>query len=349
VQRDIPFNPAILKWARERRRVAPEDAAKRAAVAPEKIYEWEGGQSKPTVRQARQLANLYDRPFLEFFAREIPEITPPTLAPDFRFHHVPPSPLELSTLEAVQEWAESQRLNAIDLYAELGEKPPQFPDRLRRSVSDDPEVVAADARDILGFPIDRQLALRSAERDKLPSILRRLIESAGVLVLKQSGLFKARTRGVCLYDALLPVVIFTNEAPAGQAFTLLHEFAHVMLGQSAISWGIRSGGIKGSPGKRIENWCNSVAAAFLMPRDAIAAHPASPKGFRDSISDIELRALASAFAVSRHAMLVRLVALGLVDPWYYWRVKRSAFIKEESEYLPGGAERPITDLVIGTL
>jgi Zn-dependent peptidase ImmA (M78 family)/transcriptional regulator with XRE-family HTH domain len=336
VQRDTPFNPAVLKWARERRRLDPEDAARRAAVAIEKIFEWEGGRSKPTVRQARQLADLYDRPFLEFFEPNIPELPTPTLAPDFRFHRTPPSQLELRTLEAVQEWAESQRLNAIDLYEEIGETPPRFPRQLHRSIGDDPEKVAADIRQILNFPVEQQLALRSNERHKFPSMLRRLLESAGVLVLKESGLIKARTRGICLYDEVLPVIVFTNEAPGGQAFTLMHEFAHVMLGKSAISWGIRGGGGKGSPGKRIENWCNSVAAAFLMPRDAITAHPASPREYRHSISDIELRALAASFAVSRHAMLVRLISLGLVDPWYYWRVKRPAFLQEESEYTASG-------------
>jgi Zn-dependent peptidase ImmA (M78 family) len=69
-----------------------------------------------------------------------------------------------------------------------------------------------------------------------------------------------------------------------------------------------------------------------MPAAAIRAHPAAPQGRVEIISDDQLNALAKPFCVSRHAMLVRLVSLGLVSPWFYWRIKRPAFLREESEY-----------------
>ena len=335
----LPYNPAILKWARERLRLAPEDVARRTAVSTTKIAAWEEGVAVPTVRQARMLAAIYDRPFLEFFAPAVPKLDPQTLVPDYRFHQTPPSDLERTALEGVQAWAESQRLNALDLYGELGESPTLVPTGIQAAVSDDPEVAAANARQIVGPAVEIQLALKSAERDKFPAVLRGALERVGTLVLKQSGLSKTRTRGLCLYDPVMPVIVFGNESPGAQAFTLIHEFGHVVLGSSALSGGPRSTKVTGAAGKRVEGWCNSFAAAFLMPRDAILSQSISPKALVASVPDYDIRELAKRFCVSKHALLVRLVGLGLVEPSFYWRVKRPQFLQEESEYESGG--RPL--------
>lgn len=333
---ELPYNPAILEWARKRLRLAPEDVAHKASVSTTKIIAWEHGEASPTVRQARTLASIYDRPFLEFFAHAIPELAPLEIAPDYRFHRNPPSSLETTALEGVQAWAESQRLNALDLYQEIGEPPDEIPVALRASIANDPEDAADRARAIVGPSVEKQVSLKSIDRPKFPSMLRDAFERAGVLVLKQSGLAKTRTRGICLYNPILPTIVFGNESPGAQSFTLAHEFAHVALGESALSGGPRSTKVMGSAGKRIEAWCNSFAAAFLMPRAAILSQGNTPRHQIDEISDYDLKELSKRFAVSRHAMLVRLVSLGKVHPSYYWRVKRAQFIQEEEEYEGGG-------------
>jgi Zn-dependent peptidase ImmA (M78 family)/transcriptional regulator with XRE-family HTH domain len=330
---EVPFNPNVFAWARRRRRLTEEHVARRLGVPAKRIVAWEAGESSPTVVQARRLAHVYERPFLEFLSPTLPEIQPPRLAPDFRFHREPPSDVEEVMLESAHAWAEEQRLNALDLYDELGDAPPRFPEALHAFLDDAPDAVAARIRGAVGPPIiELQLGLKSADREKFPTILRRAFEAQGLLVLKQSGLGKARTRGICLYDAVLPVIVFGNESPGAQAFTLAHEFGHVVLGASAVSGAPRFTYARGPVGKRIEGWCNTFAAAFLMPADAVRAHPSAPRRLVENISDDQLNALATKFCVSRHAMLVRLVSLGLVDPWFYWRVKRPDFVKEESEY-----------------
>jgi Zn-dependent peptidase ImmA (M78 family)/DNA-binding XRE family transcriptional regulator len=335
---ELPVNPRVLRWARERLRLAPEDVARKIAVNRERIIAWENEDraSAPTVRQARKLADVYDRPFLEFFAPSIPELDPPALAPDYRFHRYPPSDLELTVLEGVQAWAESQRLNALDLYQELGETPPQINRNIHAEIDDDPEDIAAKVRHVIGPTVTQQFSLKSKDRYKFPTVIRNLLERAGILVLKQSDISKVRTRGICLYDRIMPIIVFGNESPGAQAFTLAHELGHVVLGASAISGGPRSIGVKGTAGKRIEAWCNSFAAAFLMPRDAVMYQDATPKTIVSVINDRDLTRLANRFAVSRHAMLIRLVNLGKVHSAFYWRVKRPEFLNEEEDYEGGG-------------
>ena len=233
----LPYNPEVLRWARKRSGFPIEEAARRVNTSVERVADWEdpAATRRPTVKQARRLAAIYGRPFLEFFAKEVPKVPSVELAPDFRFHRVPPSPLEIAALEGVQQWAEEQRLNALDLMEMLGDEPPKFPGELHSSLEESVEGIASKAREAISFPIQSQLSLKVAQRRNLPDILRALFTNCGILILKQSGLRKARARGLCLFAQPLPVIVYSNEAPGAQAFTLVHEFAHIILQRSAIS------------------------------------------------------------------------------------------------------------------
>lgn len=333
---EIPFNPLVLKWARERLNIGIEQAAKRINVKPERVIAWERGDKSefPTIRQARLLADCYDRPFLEFFSSEIPNIPNPKLAPDFRFHRIRPNSDEIVALVEIQRWAEMARLNAIDLLDLIGESPTRISEEMYCKIDDNVDAAANKIRELLSFPVTVQKSLNSRSRSEFPKILRELFENIGVLVLKQSGLQRCRTRGICLYDDVFPIIVFGSESPGGTAFTLAHEFAHVLLRQSALSGYPRFG--NGSNRKKIEGWCNRFAAAFLMPSDSLSNDLKGYKKDADEISDSELNHFANIYCVSQHAMLIRMVNLGYVKPSFYWRRKRPEFIRQEDEYQGGG-------------
>eukprot|EP01037_Dinobryon_pediforme_P018737 gene18737-19041_t len=335
IRREIPFNSSVLKWARELHGRSYEQAAKKAGVTADKIIAWEAGESSPTVRQARLLADEYDRPFLEFFSREIPDVPKPKLVPDFRLYHDAVRPGQNESLIEIQSWAETQRLNAIDLFEILGEALPAFPSGLFATINDKPDFIASRARDFLRFTMAEQMNLASAERDKLPKKLRAKFEAMGILVLKNSGLSNFGARGICIFAESLPVIVYGNEAPSAQAFTLVHEFAHIILKQSAVIGG-RLDRQSQSTVAVVERWCNQFAAAFLIPSEILAQDLPAPARPENSISESALAALASRFGISRHTMLIRLVELRYVEPDYYWSVKRHQFIKEEDAFKGGG-------------
>ena len=266
----LPFNPAVLRWARERIALPIEAVAKRVSTSVERVADWENPEAKrqPTVKQARKLAALYGRPFLEFFAAELPPVPPVDLVPDYRFHRRPPSEIELVALAEVQRWAEEQRLNVFDLLELLGDGPPTFPAELNATLKDNVEDVARRVREFVNLPIEAQFRLNANDKRLLPDIIRSKFSGCGVLILRQSGLQRARTRGMCLFAESLPIIVYGKEAPSAQAFTIAHEFGHVLLGCSAISGGPRFGK---STDKRklIEGWCNRFAAAFLIPEQAL--------------------------------------------------------------------------------
>lgn len=333
--KNLPFNGAMLRWAREWRGREIGEAAQRANTSPEKIEAWEAGDAVPTVRQARILADYYERPFLEFFLRAPPNVAKSDLVPDFRLHRDAADPKGDRELQAIQSWAEEKRLNALDLFEAVREPVPTVPENLKAQLGSNPEIAAKLAREVADFPIEGQMALTSQQRVGMPKIIRAAIERLGVLVLKEGALAKYGVRGLTVFANPLPVIVFGAEAPTAQAFTMAHELGHIILQQSAIS-GPPSVRDPANETEAAERWCDQFAGAFLMPADAVAKVWAKPNAPVVAIGDDYLRQLANTFSVSQHAMLIRLVDLGYVESTFYWDVKREDFLRQEREYKGGG-------------
>lgn len=332
----LPYNGAMLRWAREWRGRSVEEAAKKAGVTPERVRSWELGEEQPTVRMARKLADFYGRSFMEFFYTDPPEIEESGLLPDYRIHKGADDPHGNREVLEIQRWAELQRVNALDLFADLDEPVPDFPADLCASTNDDVERFAEAARDALDFSFASQRAMKYKEAQNLPNTLRAKIEELGVLVLRENALTNFGVSGMTIVQFPLPIIVFAAEAPARSAFTLMHEFAHIVLRESAISGPERERG-GATHERKVERWCDKFAAAFLIPKSALedlrGAPPARPWG---AIDDVTLAGIAAHFKVSQHAMLVRLVDLQYVDADYYWKVKRPQFLADERAWKSRG-------------
>jgi Zn-dependent peptidase ImmA (M78 family)/DNA-binding XRE family transcriptional regulator len=331
----LPFNPDVIRWAREWRGRSLEEAAKKVNVDEEKVRAWEKGAAVPTVRQARILASFYDRSFLEFFLSRLPKVKETKLAPDFRLHRTAPDPRGDRELQAIQDWAEETRNNALELFATSGDGVPAIPAEFRANLYSNPDRSAREARRLCGYAIEDQIALGSAERGRVAKDIRRAIESLGILVLKDSRLGKYGVRGLTLATDPLPVIIFGTEAPTAQAFTLAHELGHIALQQSAIS-GHPTARLAQTEAERSERWCDEFAGAFLVPADALGKIWVKPNQPNPQIGDDALRQIANTFSVSQHAMLIRLTQLHYVAEEYYWERKRPEFLQQESEFKGGG-------------
>ena len=331
----LPYNPDVLRWAREWRGRSLEEAAQKANVNEDKVLEWEKGAATPTVRQARILAGFYERSFLEFFLSRRPNVPETQLAPDFRLHKTAPDPRGDREVRAIQDWAEETRNSAIELFGIVGDDVPIVAEEFRATLESNPEWAAIEARRLCGYPIEDQIALGSAERGRVAKDIRSAIERLGILVLKDSRLGKYGVRGLTLFTNPLPVIIFGTEAPTAQAFTLAHELGHISLQQSAIS-GPPTAREAQTEVERSERWCDEFAGAFLVPATALGKIWAKPNQPDHAIGDDALGQIANRFSVSRHAMLIRLVQLGYVDAAYYWDIKRPDFLRQEADFKGGG-------------
>ncbi|MBC6442578.1 MAG: ImmA/IrrE family metallo-endopeptidase [Rhodobacteraceae bacterium] len=331
----LPYNPHVLGWARKRTGLALEDVAGKIRVSAQKVADRETGKAQPTIRQGRLLAKICGRHFLELFSETVPELRKIDLAPDYRMSKTrnAQGPKERRALEAVHEWAEEQRLNALALLQDLEEIPPVFPENLRFDAAADVEEAARACRTAMRLPFQDQRSFKKSKRYKFPDILRDHIERLGGLVLKHSALTGLGARGICLFAHPLPVIVFGNESPGAQAFTLAHELGHILLRESGIS-GPPFGEKKGHTA--IEDWCNRFAAAFLAPKDAIRQTLPKPDTPAAHFDTGELKRLSEMFFISPHAMLIRLVSLGYVQPRFYWKEMRPVLLKNEETYKPFG-------------
>ena len=230
----VPVNPELLRWARERSGLAPEDLATKFKRLPE----WEAGETYPTLKQIEASARAVHVPVGYLFLAESPEELVPI--PDLRtFAGQPvtsPSPNLLDTIYICQE-----RQRWYGDYARVARQP-ELGFIGSATVEAPPETVAARIRETLGFDL--------AARRECPTwtealrLFIRQTDDAGVLVMV-SGVVMSNTHrcldpaefgGFALSDPLAPL-IFVNGADtkAAQMFTLVHELAHLWLGDLALS------------------------------------------------------------------------------------------------------------------
>lgn len=268
------INPALLTWARQRAGLTPEQAARRVGVAAGKLAAWERGAARPTLRQAETLARKFYVPFGYLYLSQIPQLDldlpdlrtvagRPVSNPSPEFEEV------LNNTLAKQEWFKEYR---------QGEGAEPLPFIGRFSQSDSLKEAAYELADTMEI----SQKIRPAA-DKWETFLQRLIDRAeeiGVLVLRSGivgnnphrPLQVAEFRGFAISDPLAPLIFLnSSDARAAQTFTLMHELAHLWLGESGVSnLDYRRDGAKHP--NPVERFCYRVAAAVLRPeRDFLSA------------------------------------------------------------------------------
>jgi len=315
--------PELLVWARESARYQVHEAAKKANVSAERLREWESGDSSPTINQLRTLANIYKRPLAVFF---LPE--PPRQFDAMRdFRRLPGTLNAEYTPELVLaiRRARFRREIAVELAEELELEVP----RLHfdpRPFAGDANRLADAGRKLLNVTLNEQLHWR--DKYEALNAWSAAVERVGVLVFQTSGVSMREMRGFSIHESVYPVIVVNaKDSPRGRVFTILHEFAHLLM---------HSGGLcdthetrdPDSDEQRLEVFCNHVAGAMLVPESALldAIQTVASAIKRGAIADTELTILSHRFAVSQEVILRRLFTLGRVSPDFY-RKKRDELHK----------------------
>ncbi|MDE1150456.1 MAG: ImmA/IrrE family metallo-endopeptidase [Azospirillaceae bacterium] len=223
--------------------------------------------------------------------------------------------------------AYERRELALELFEAQGTKPEAFP--LKATIKDDPEEVGRQIRTLLGVDDDNQ---KQAARNAF-DFWRRRMDEHNILVFVVSGPHRAvelsQMRGFAIAGTEFPVIVVNGRdySQGGKAFTLLHELAHIALGESAISNGAAEDLSSSPEEQQIERFCDAVAAAALMPKRLLTIMAQSfPAGVREW-TDAELRSIAGAIGVSREALLIRFVTLKRAT-WDFYHEQRQRFIEE---------------------
>jgi Zn-dependent peptidase ImmA (M78 family)/DNA-binding XRE family transcriptional regulator len=306
------------------------EAAKKIGVDESRIQAWENGDDAPTIPQLRKLAAAYKRPLAVFFLSETPKELGFGEIKDFR-RIMPGLRTPYSPRLAYEIRAAGQRREvALAIFEEIGAEPPRFV--LTAGVTEDPEKIAAKARDTLGITLNQQFKWRDST--SAFKAWRDAIESAGVLVFMLSGAHHqvplTEVRGFALAERPLPVIVINGQDRAnGRIFTLLHELGHVILGQTAIANTSEPNPLLPQAARNIETFCNRFAAAVLMPRDSLLAENLvqARTGRKLDWTDSEISTLAGRYSASREALLLRLVELGKAEHAFF-QAKRAEYERQ---------------------
>jgi Zn-dependent peptidase ImmA (M78 family) len=267
---NITLQPRVLRWARERAGLDESALAKKLGIDAERLTEWETSGELP-FRKAELLAQKTHTPFGHLFLREPPEDSLPI--PDFRtVGDAPvlrPSPDLLDTVFLMQRRQDWLR----EFLIEEGEPPIDWVGSV--FLQSNTVTVAQGMRQTLGRTEGWAAEVRTWAEALIR--LREKIEGIGVSIVI-NGIVGNNTRrklepdefrGFAISDRYAPL-IFVNgsDFKAAQMFTLVHELAHLWLGEGGVS---NFDEALQPVASDVERWCNAVAAEFLVPAHELRA------------------------------------------------------------------------------
>jgi len=294
-------NPDILSWAREAAELSMDEAARKLGIRANRLVALEEGRQDPSRSMLVKMSERYRRPLLTFYLPERPLQS--DKGQDFRTLREAPPPGAEALLDALLRDVQA-RQGIVKAALEEAEEvePLNFIGSAR--ITDGPDAVAESIRGILGLTREEFRQQRTA--NDAFNLLRSCAERAGVFVLLMGNLGSHHTsidarvfRGFAIADPVAPfVVVNERDSRAAWSFTLLHELAHLWLGQTGVS------GYDGEA--QVEKFCDLVAARFLL----------DPRELRDfdprAANFAQLRARIEEFASTRN-LSRKMVAYNLLQ------------------------------------
>ena len=344
----LKVSPRVMRWVMDSAGWRDDELASRTGISVSLIRQWRLRESEIRMGDLRRIARSIKWPLSAFMAAEPPREAPLAgfrLGPDSR---APPPSKQLCS--AVKMAREIQH-NARELweYATGDPAPPEGGPAAAAAAAkctDDPELVAAGEAARMGVSGgvagSGPAGLDRYGRTKLLyDALRDAVESRGVFVA-QAGFPVGEAKGLAVVGEGPPVIVVNSaDAVGSRIFTLLHEYAHVMLAGGSLCRpapeSLETDGF--GSGKAVEGWCDSFASSVLMPRKEFLA-ALDEEGGR-AVGGV-LNALSQRFLLSRRTVLVRAIGLseGPAKRAYLGRYREMGPLPEPSASAGGGHVPP---------
>jgi Zn-dependent peptidase ImmA (M78 family) len=314
----IEVNPEVLKWLRESSGWKIDEVCKRLGTTSETILEFEARKKFPTLTQLRILSELYKRPLASFFLSKPKEEK--TLPKDYRFLPNRADVFDKKTILAIRR---SRSLQSKGKELSLNIRYEIVTKIKKAALTDNPEIIAAEYRDLFDLNFEKQRKFKDAY--KLFGYLRDVLEDSNVLVFQFSMPIED-ARGFALAGDLPSVVVVNSkDSIEARLFTIMHEFGHILLGETAIDIPDESLANRDD----IERWCNAFSASFLLPKQSISE---LFKEYLGRLTETEtLNSLSRKYKVSKAVLLVKMLELDYIS--------RQEFENVMSRYAPKETEK----------
>lgn len=326
----MAYNPNILRQALQARHLTVANLSQRLRIDGDEFNREIRRQPEPKSNLLKSIARELSLPSFAFYMERLPALE--EAIPDFRLSSPAPSAKSRETQESIQ-FAEGIQKTLVELDTPSAPTFPRFTAKTDKEI----EHFALTVRRYIGISIEDQREAKDARGFYVTA--RKKIEDTNITVLQDS--FPGEDgSGFCLAHATHPVVLINTkmQTRARRLFTLCHELAHVLMGQTGIS----------DPFIRknaVERHCNRFAAAFLVPHGYVASLLGSPVTKTPDLEDV--RWAARRLKVSQEATVLRLEQLGLYDQGSYenWRALVHNNNPDYSEQGGGGQHPPAQEKV----
>lgn len=316
------INPEVLQWARKDRGYdTPDEFASELKIDLEVYGLWEQDGRNIPLGQLKTISSKLKRQLATFFLPNAPELK--NTPKDFRNLSPGIAKFSRDTLYAFRR-ARNQQEIALEINGEdYWSSVYSWKSDLNYALLTNENYSAL--RLLLGVTIQDQIFVPNPR--EMYKHWRNVFEKKlGILVFQFSMPFE-EVQGFSFHSSS-PNIIAVNSkhAPAGRIFTLFHELAHIILGNS----GVCSSDIAHEQ-NTIELQCNEFAAKFLVPDEHVV--PANSMG--------QLRLFANKYGVSREVYLRRMQERGMIADVDFYE-KLSEIRSEVFKKTKGG----ITDQVL---
>jgi Zn-dependent peptidase ImmA (M78 family)/transcriptional regulator with XRE-family HTH domain len=295
-----------LKKVRETRRFELKAVATYAGISPARLEEFEDGTRDPSPRQLERLAETYGLASYLLDSGTIPNL-PETVA-DFR--RPIPKPAHLSPAGMARLWAAEEISGSaaqLKKAVNLGD-PVWVKDRPLEEVKPKYANAMREFFDAWLGPRATKFEFSGTDDQRFLSSFRLFMEVQGVITRINDAPPEDYLGFFVHPDDGLPTVFVNRKisAPKAQLFTLLHEYAHAIIGQAGVSnpFVVKN---------HVERECNRFAAEFLAPEKAFIELAANQT--RTVRSDLYrfIAAVAQQSLLSMHATAIRLVETNFIS------------------------------------
>jgi Zn-dependent peptidase ImmA (M78 family)/transcriptional regulator with XRE-family HTH domain len=347
---DAIVNPEMLLWARQKSGFDLIGASRRIGVKSERLQAWENGELFPTINQALKMADVYQRPLSVFYLEEPPQDFSIAMT-DFR--RIPDSEISEFSPGLIRELRVAEMRRDIMLELSNENESGVFSHIDTVTITENPNRVAQNIRTSLDISWETQR--RWFTSYEALNGWREAIEKQNVLVFhsRHVGLsfMPSEAHGISMSEPIFPVIVLNSkDTPHRRIFTLLHEYAHLLLHHGGICDTWEYANIQNNQ-QRTEVFCNQVAGAVLVPPSLLLASE-TIRNHRQQTEwlDEEISSLSKNFSTSKEVIVRRLLSLGLVSPQFY-EMKREEYLEAWMEYKEtrrsrGGGSAPYHRMVL---
>jgi Zn-dependent peptidase ImmA (M78 family)/transcriptional regulator with XRE-family HTH domain len=292
----VAYNPNILLQALQARHLTPANLSRRLGIDVNAFNRELRREPEPRSDLLKSIARELSLPSFAFYMEQLPALH--EAIPDFRSANPAPSAKARETLESIL-FAEGIQKTLVELDTPAATQLPRF------TANTDEEIdhFALAVRRHFGLSLEDQRGAKDARAFYVT--VRKKIEDKNITVLQDSFPHEDGS-GFCLAHATHPVILINTQKQtrARRLFTLCHELAHVLMGQTGIS----------DPFVRrntVERRCNRFAASFLIPQSYVATLLGVAVTKTPDLEDV--RWAARRLKISQEAAALRLEQLGLYN------------------------------------